>query len=75
MLYVDRGNITVTAPYIASEFNLSTQSLGRILSAFLFGYAVGPSAGRMAGGSFWSAQCLDGCRLELGRDHVLSGLD
>jgi MFS family permease len=41
VLYVDRGNITVTAPYIASEFNLSTQSLGRILSAFLFGYAVG----------------------------------
>ena len=41
MLYVDRGNITVAAPYIASEFNLSTQSLGRVLSAFLFGYAAG----------------------------------
>jgi ACS family D-galactonate transporter-like MFS transporter len=41
VLYVDRGNVTVAAPYIASEFNLSTQSLGRVLSAFLFGYAVG----------------------------------
>jgi ACS family glucarate transporter-like MFS transporter len=41
VLYVDRGNITVAAPYIASEFNLSTQSLGRVLSAFLFGYAAG----------------------------------
>src|SRR3984893_18636853 len=41
VLYVDRGNITVAAPYIASEFNLSTRSLGRVLSAFLFGYAAG----------------------------------
>ena len=41
VLYVDRGNITVAAPFIGSEFNLSTQSLGRVLSAFLFGYAAG----------------------------------
>lgn len=41
VLYVDRGNITVAAPYLASEFDLSNQSLGRVLSAFLFGYAAG----------------------------------
>ncbi len=41
VLYVDRVNISVSAPYIATEFGLSAQSLGNILSAFLFGYAFG----------------------------------
>ena len=35
VLYVDRVNITVAAPYLASEFSLSAQSLGEVLSAFL----------------------------------------
>ena len=41
VLYVDRINISVSAPHIAAEFNLSSQSLGNVLSAFLFGYAFG----------------------------------
>ncbi|PYT20376.1 MAG: hypothetical protein DMG57_42375 [Acidobacteria bacterium] len=41
VLYVDRINILVAAPYLASEFGLSTQALGEVLSAFLFGYAFG----------------------------------
>ena len=41
VLYVDRVNISVSAPQIATEFDLSSQSLGNVLSAFLFGYAVG----------------------------------
>lgn len=41
VLYVDRINILVAAPYLASEFGLSTKALGEVLSAFLFGYAFG----------------------------------
>src|SRR5262252_7743816 len=41
VLYVDRINISVSAPHIAAEFGLSSQALGNVLSAFLFGYALG----------------------------------
>lgn len=41
VLYVDRINISISAPHIAAEFSLSQQSIGNILSAFLFGYAFG----------------------------------
>jgi ACS family glucarate transporter-like MFS transporter len=41
VLYVDRINISISAPHIAAEFGLSSQSLGNVLSAFLFGYALG----------------------------------
>ena len=41
VLYVDRINISVSAPHLADEFGLSSQSLGNVLSAFLFGYAFG----------------------------------
>jgi ACS family glucarate transporter-like MFS transporter len=70
VLYVDRGNITVAAPYLASEFRLTSQSLGRVLSAFLFGYAVGlvpggwladrfgPRSVLTAAGSSWAAITL-----------------
>jgi sugar phosphate permease len=40
-LYVDRINITVAAPSLSLEFHLTPPELGRVLSAFLFGYAVG----------------------------------
>src|SRR5437667_1479907 len=40
-LYVDRINITTAAPSLAAEFQLSPAALGRVLSAFLFGYAIG----------------------------------
>jgi MFS family permease len=41
VLYIDRINIAVAAPRMAADFGLSHQSLGAILSAFLFGYAIG----------------------------------
>lgn len=41
VLYIDRVNITVAAPYLAAEFGLSDQALGNVLGAFLFGYAFG----------------------------------
>ena len=37
VLYVDRINILVAAPYLASEFGLSTQALGEVLSALRAG--------------------------------------
>ncbi len=40
-LYVDRVNISVAAPALAQEFNLSPAALGTVLSVFLFGYAIG----------------------------------
>ena len=40
-LYVDRVNISVAAPALAQEFNLSPTALGSVLSVFLFGYAIG----------------------------------
>ena len=41
VFYVDRVNILVSAPHIATEFGLSQQAVGNVLSAFLFGYAFG----------------------------------
>lgn len=41
VLYVDRINIAIAAPSLASGFHLSTIEMGRVLSAFLFGYAMG----------------------------------
>jgi ACS family glucarate transporter-like MFS transporter len=41
VLYIDRINITIAAPRMSADFGFSHQSLGAILSAFLFGYAVG----------------------------------
>jgi ACS family glucarate transporter-like MFS transporter len=41
VLYVDRINITIAAPSLASDFHLSAIEMGRVLSAFLFGYAIG----------------------------------
>src|SRR5438128_12274369 len=45
VLYVDRINITIAAPYLAEEFSLTPLRLGRVLSSFLFGYAAGLAPG------------------------------
>ncbi len=41
VLFVDRINMTVAAPYMQDEFAFSEEALGWILGAFLFGYAIG----------------------------------
>src|SRR5678815_3335638 len=41
VLYIDRINIMITAPHLEKEFDLSSQMMGNVLSAFLFGYALG----------------------------------
>lgn len=41
VLYVDRVNLMVAVPFMKEEFGLSETARGNVLSAFLFGYAVG----------------------------------
>ena len=41
VLYIDRINIMIAAPHLEKEFDLSSQMMGNVLSAFLFGYALG----------------------------------
>lgn len=41
VLYVDRVNLMVAVPFIKEEFGFSNLARGSVLSAFLFGYAVG----------------------------------
>jgi len=74
VLYVDRGNITVAAPYIASEFNLSTHSLGRVLSAFLFGYAAGLVPGGWLADRFGPRSVLTAAGLSWAVITLLQGL-
>lgn len=47
--YLDRSNISIAAPTLKKDLNLSPLELGTIFSAFLVGYAIGqPFAGRVA---------------------------
>ena len=39
--YIDRQTMSVVAPVIAKEFQLSNEQIANILSAFLFAYAFG----------------------------------
>ncbi|MCB1668232.1 MAG: MFS transporter [Pseudomonadales bacterium] len=44
-LYLDRANISMAAPFIKEELNLSATETGLILSIFYWGYMVGQIAG------------------------------
>lgn len=47
--YLDRSNISIAAPVLKKDLNLSPLQLGTIFSAFLVGYAIAqPFAGRFA---------------------------
>lgn len=47
--YLDRSNISIAAPLLRKDLNISALQLGTIFSAFLVGYAVAqPFAGRVA---------------------------
>lgn len=39
--YIDRQTMAIAAPVISKEFNLTNEEVGRILSSFLFAYAIG----------------------------------
>jgi ACS family glucarate transporter-like MFS transporter len=74
VLYLDRINIAVAAPHIASEFSLSRQSLGNILSAFLFGYALGLVPGGWLADRFGPHRVLTAAALCWAAISVLTGL-
>ena len=38
--YVDRGNLSIAAPFLMSEFRLTPQSMGVLLSAFFWTYGI-----------------------------------
>jgi len=64
VLYIDRINIMITAPHLEKEFGLSSQMMGNVLSAFLFGYALGLVPGGWLADHFgphrvltWAAVC------------------
>ena len=52
LTYVDRLNLGIAGNYIQSEFNLSTQTMGYVLSAFVLGYALFQVPGGWAGDRF-----------------------
>jgi ACS family glucarate transporter-like MFS transporter len=74
VLYVDRINILVSAPYLASEFGLSTQALGEVLSAFLFGYAFGLVPGGWLADRFGPRNVLTAAGISWALITLLTGL-
>jgi ACS family glucarate transporter-like MFS transporter len=52
LTYVDRLNLGMAGNYIQSEFHLSTQTMGWVLSAFVLGYALCQIPGGWAGDRF-----------------------
>ena len=48
--YLDRSNISIAAPSIATDFHLDPVQLGLVFSAFSWTYTAVPVARRMAGG-------------------------
>jgi len=58
LTYMDRSNISVAAPAIAKEFNLSKTSMGLVFSAFLWAYAIGQIPGGFLGDRFGPRRVL-----------------
>lgn len=49
LTYLDRLNMGIAGKYIQDEYHISTQTMGSILSAFVFGYALFQIPGGWAG--------------------------
>jgi MFS transporter, ACS family, glucarate transporter len=52
LTYVDRLNLSMAGNFIQRDFHLSTQMMGGVLSAFVFGYALCQIPGGWAGDRF-----------------------
>jgi len=48
--YMDRSNISVAQPEIAKQFGLSKSTMGLILAAFTWAYALGQTPAGWLGG-------------------------
>jgi len=73
VLYIDRINIMITAPHLEKEFDLSSQMMGNVLSAFLFGYALGLVPGGWLADRFGPHRVLTFACLSWGILTVLMG--
>lgn len=52
LTYLDRLNMGIAGKYIQDEYRISTETMGSILSAFVFGYALFQVPGGWAGDRF-----------------------
>src|ERR1700730_6769689 len=52
LTYMDRSNISVAAPAIAQQFNISKTAMGLVFGAFLWAYAIGQIPGGWLGDRF-----------------------
>jgi MFS family permease len=73
VLYIDRVNLMVAIPSIEGEFDLDEQTCGNILSAFLFGYAVGLVPGGWLADRFGAHRILTAAGLSWGLLTILAG--
>ncbi|MGH9429841.1 MAG: MFS transporter [Terriglobia bacterium] len=73
VLYIDRINIMIAAPHFEKEFDLSSQMMGNVLSAFLFGYALGLVPGGWLTDRFGPHRVLTLAGLSWGALTVLMG--
>jgi len=73
VLFVDRINMTVAAPYLTTEFGFSDAARGNILSAFMFGYALGLIPGGWLADRFGPWRMLVGAGLSWAVLTVLMG--
>jgi MFS transporter, ACS family, glucarate transporter len=58
LTYLDRLNLSIAGKYIQDEFSLSTETMGWILSAFVWGYAVSQVAGGWLGDRYGPRKVL-----------------
>jgi MFS family permease len=73
MLFVDRTNISTTAPLIQAELNLSNTELGLVFSAFAFPYALFQLFGGWIGDKFGPRRTLATCCAIVVVSTVLTG--
>jgi ACS family glucarate transporter-like MFS transporter len=74
VLFVDRINITVAAPFLKQEFGFSDANLGEVLGAFMLGYAIGLVPGGWLADRFGPWRVLTGAGLSWAVLTVLMGL-
>lgn len=72
--YLDRGNISVTAPEIAKEFGLSKTAMGLVLASFTWAYALAGVPVGWLGDRFGPKKILTFIMSGVGLAPILTGL-
>ena len=74
VLYIDRINISVAAPWLKQEYIFSEQMRGMIFGAFLLGYAIGLVPGGWLADRFGPLRVLTAAGTSWGVLTILTGL-